>query len=80
MAQRKAPKPSAPTDRQSSIIEFMLEYQEEHGAPPTMREICDHIGASSTNSATCHLHALLTKGLVRHYPGRSRGWVAKEKA
>jgi len=64
-----------PTARQVEIHAYMLEYQAEHGAPPSLREIVDFIGASSTNAAADHLRALKRRGMVRHYPKRTRGWV-----
>lgn len=66
-----------PTARQRQIHEFMCTYQDEHGAPPTLREIAEHIGATSTNTATDHIRSLARRGMVRRAPGRARarGWV-----
>lgn len=70
-----------PTNQQLKIHAYMLEYQAEHGAPPSLREICGYIGARSSNAAFAHMKLMLAKGLVRHRPGVSRGWtpVPKEK-
>jgi repressor LexA len=65
-----------PTTRQLEIVAFMLAYQEEHGMPATVREICEHFHWSSTNAAVEHLKYLAKKGLVIHHAGKARGWVA----
>lgn len=69
-----------PTKRQREIHEYMLAYQAEHGAPPSLREIAAHIGVSSANTTTDHMHLLERRGLVRHHPGRPRGWVPIRRA
>lgn len=71
----RAGAPTSLTARQRAILEYMLEYREKHGAPPSMREIADHFDYASLNGVSDHLKALERKGYVRHYHGRSRGWV-----
>jgi repressor LexA len=66
------------TARQLEVHAFMLAYQREHVAPPTVREIADHFNLSSTNGVADHLAKLEKKGLVRHRAGYSRGWIALE--
>ena len=53
----------------------MLAYQAENGAPPSARDIAGHFGWTSLNAVYDHLRLMKGKGLVRHYPGRARGWV-----
>jgi SOS-response transcriptional repressor LexA len=53
----------------------MLEYQAEHGAPPSVREMTRWLGASSTNAANDHLILMERKGMVRRYRRRARAWV-----
>lgn len=65
-----------PTDRQREIYETMLRYQLEFGMPPTLRELCEQLDISSTNGITDHLRALEKRGLVKHRPMISRGWIA----
>ncbi len=65
-----------PTDRQREIHAAMLAYQAEHLMPPTLRELCELFGISSTNGITDHLRALEKRGLVKHRPMISRGWIA----
>jgi repressor LexA len=73
---KRAPRPRPLTDRQIAIHTFMLEYQKEHGMPPTLREIGDHFEISSTNGVQDHMRALERKGAVDHRPLVSRGWRA----
>lgn len=68
----------APTPRQLKVHAFMLSYQREHAAPPTIREIADAFTFASLNSVAAHLQALEKKGLVRHRSGFTRGWIALE--
>lgn len=69
-----------PTARQLEIHDWMLEYQEANGAPPALREIGAHFRIGSLNGVSDHLRALERRGLVRHYKGRARGWVALAEA
>jgi repressor LexA len=62
-----------PTARQLEIHTWMLAYQRQHGAPPSMRAIGDHFGISSTMGVHDHLVAMAKKGLVRKGP---RSWTA----
>ena len=46
------------TARQQEIWQFLVEYTDGHGYPPTVREIGAYMGWASTNSVTCVLAAL----------------------
>lgn len=73
---------SAPmTMRQRQVLEFICGYQAQHHLPPTIREIGKHFGIRSTNGVRDHLVALVERGHLAHYPGRSRGYapVARKK-
>jgi repressor LexA len=60
------------TRRQQEIYEFLIEYTEEKGFPPTLREICGRFGMASTRAASDHLEALERKGYVDRSPDLSR--------
>ena len=60
------------TNRQRAVLQFIREYQEVRGKPPTVREIQAHFGYRSPNSARSHLAALEHKGALRRVPGESR--------
>jgi len=61
------------TSRQRQILEYIIEYEKEHGYPPTIREICEAFGISSPRGVSKHLEALEKKGYIERSKGRSRG-------
>jgi len=61
------------TSRQRQILEYIVEYEKEHGYPPTIREICEAFGISSPRGVSKHLEALEKKGYIERSKGRSRG-------
>lgn len=63
---------SQPTIRQQQVLDYIQSRIENDGYPPTIREICMHLGVSGTVSATRHLEALEKKGYIKRDSG-SRG-------
>ena len=61
-----------PTARQQQVLDFIQSCVDNNGYPPTLREICAHLGVSGTLSAMRHLEALEKKGFIKRDPG-SRG-------
>ena len=61
-----------PTVRQQQVLDFIQSCVDNNGYPPTLREICAHLGVSGTLSAMRHLEALEKKGYIKRDPG-SRG-------
>jgi repressor LexA len=61
------------TEKQRQILDFIVERVEEHGAPPTLREIGEKFHFGAVRSAQSHLQALEQKGYIRRLPGKSRG-------
>ena len=61
------------TSRQQAIYTYLNRHLEEHGYPPTLREICSEFGMRSTRAASDHLHALERKGFISRTRDRSRG-------
>ena len=61
------------TPRQAEILEYIREYQQETGFPPTRSEIAKKMGFKSPNAAEEHLRALEKKGAIEMVPGTSRG-------
>jgi len=57
------------TPRQEETLQFVLETLEERGYPPSVREICEALGLSSTRGAQRHLEALERKGFISRAPG-----------
>lgn len=61
------------TPRQAEILEFIRQYQQETGYPPTRSEIAQQMGFKSANAAEEHLKALARKKALEIVPGASRG-------
>lgn len=61
------------TPRQAEILDYIREYQQETGFPPTRSEIAKKMGFKSPNAAEEHLRALEKKGAIEMVPGTSRG-------
>ena len=61
------------TDRQRSILDFLEEFIEDKGYPPTLREIGAHFGIRSPRGVQDHLEALVRKGKIRRQRETSRG-------
>jgi repressor LexA len=61
------------SDKQQRILEYLLEYAEDHAYPPSIREICQACGISSTSVADYNLNALERKGHIRRNANSARG-------
>ncbi len=53
------------TKKQSGFLLFLKEYLQEKGYPPTMRELMEGLGLSSTNIVKKYLDILERKGYIR---------------
>jgi repressor LexA len=69
---------SALTPRQSEVLEFVRDFIDEAGMPPTRAEIAAKLGFRSANAAEEHLRALQRKGSIDLVPGTSRGIQLKD--
>ena len=59
-------------DKQKKILEFVTEYMNENGYPPSIREICQGVGLSSTSTVHAHLETLKKNGLLEKADAKSR--------
>lgn len=59
--------------RQQEVLDLLVDYQKEHGFPPTVSELAGLMGCSSQNSARDILLILQRKGAITITPGVSRG-------
>lgn len=64
--------PKKLTKRQKLVLNFISNHIQEWGYPPTIREIGDHLGISSTNGVNDHLKALERKGYLIRQDAKSR--------
>jgi repressor LexA len=60
------------TGRQQEIWEFLVEYVERHGYPPTVREIGNAVGLASPSTVHAHLANLERAGVLRRDPTKPR--------
>jgi repressor LexA len=58
--------------RQREILEFLRNHSRNHAYPPTVREIGQAVGLSSSSTVQNHLNALEQKGHIRRDPTKSR--------
>ena len=60
------------TDRQQEIYDFVADYVDQHGSPPTVREIGEAVGLASPSTVHAHLANLERAGLLRRDPTKPR--------
>jgi repressor LexA len=60
------------TDRQREIYEYVVAYVDEHGYPPTVREIGEEVGLASPSTVHAHLANLERAGYIRRDPTKPR--------
>lgn len=60
------------TNRQYVIYEFIRDYIQEHGYPPTIREIGKEVELKSISTVHHHLRKLEEKDLIKRVHGSSR--------
>ncbi|WP_144206604.1 transcriptional repressor LexA [Mycobacterium tilburgii] len=71
-ADRLHPVDSSLTQRQRTILNVIRESVTSRGYPPSIREIGDAVGLTSTSSVTHQLRTLEGKGYLRRDPNRPR--------
>jgi repressor LexA len=60
------------TARQQEIWNYLVEYVDRHGYPPTVREIGEQVGLASPSTVHAHLANLERAGLLRRDPTKPR--------
>jgi repressor LexA len=60
------------TDRQQQIWNYLVAYVDDHGYPPTVREIGEEVGLASPSTVHAHLANLERAGLLRRDPTKPR--------
>jgi len=69
------------TARQQEIWNYLVEYVDQHGYPPTVREIGEEVGLASPSTVHAHLANLERAGLLRRDPTKPRALelIGREK-
>lgn len=61
------------SERQQAILDFIREFSARSKYPPTIREIGQHVGITSTSVVNYNLNILEQKGLIERDREKSRG-------
>jgi repressor LexA len=70
MAGSAAERPA--TEKQAQVLQAIEAFKVEHGYPPSVREIGERVGLSSTSTIHAHLKALERRGLITRDPTKPR--------
>jgi repressor LexA len=60
------------TAKRREILDFIERQQRERGYPPSVREICEAVGLTSTSTVHSHLETLQKQGFLRRDPTKPR--------
>ncbi|HBT18340.1 MAG TPA: repressor LexA [Firmicutes bacterium] len=60
------------TPRQQEILEFIIQETQEKGYPPSVREIGEAVGLSSSSTVHAHLEKIQQLGYIRRDPSKPR--------
>lgn len=72
--------PDPLTPKQRTVLDFIRRFFADWGYAPTIAEICEGLGLSSTATVHKHLKTLVEKGHIDALPRRSRGLSVKPQA
>lgn len=62
-------------ERIEKVYNFTLEYTQNYGFPPSMREICDKLNIKSTATVYSYIEKLKSKGLIDKLPQKKRAYT-----
>ncbi len=60
------------TEKQQQIFDYIVAFQKEHGYPPSVREIGEHVGLKSPSTVHFHLKGLEAAGIITKAEGKTR--------
>ena len=63
------------TDKQLTILNFVVEYRKKHAKCPAIREIMDGLGYKSTSGIFTHIEALILKKYLAKQPYKKRNLI-----
>ena len=67
------------TKRQQEILRVVQDHVARHGYPPTVREIGDAVGLTSSSTVHAHLQALEARGALKRDPTKPRAIDLRER-
>src|SRR3974390_3154292 len=68
------------TEKQQKILDVIRDFTSEMGYPPSVREIGERVGLSSSSTVQSHLKTLERRGLLRRAPTKPRALVPADAA
>jgi repressor LexA len=68
----------AVTEKQLRILDVIREFTTEHGYPPSVREIGEAVGLSSSSTVQSHLKTLERRGMLWRDPTKPRALVPRD--
>lgn len=66
------------TLKQQQIYDYIVSFSQEHGYPPSVREIGCHVGLKSPSTVHFHLKSLQNAGLITQEAGKTRTLTVAE--
>lgn len=60
------------TAKQQQIYNYIVSFTDEHGYPPSVREIGEYVGLKSPSTVHFHLKGLQSAGLITQAAGKTR--------
>lgn len=60
------------TAKQQQIYDYIVSFTDEHGYPPSVREIGEYVGLKSPSTVHFHLKGLQSAGLITQAAGKTR--------
>src|ERR1700741_60468 len=64
--------PETLNPRQRQILGYLRDHSRNHAYPPTVREIGQAVGLSSSSTVQNHLNSLEARGYIKRDPAKSR--------
>ena len=63
------------TDKQAEVLDVIRQFTRRRGYPPTVREIGERVGLTSSSTVHAHLKALIRKGYLHRDPTKPRALI-----
>ena len=60
------------TAKQQQIYDYIISFTDEHGYPPSVREIGEYVGLKSPSTVHFHLKGLQSAGMITQAAGKTR--------